>query len=194
MASRKRRHLTPEDKKVWQSVAETIRPRSDTAPLELGNTSPSMPKPAPPPIPKPAPKMQFIPKPAPTVPKRPPSHKDASQLDGRTDARLRRGRMEPDRTIDLHGMTAAAAQSALSSFLLASRNGGARMVLVITGKGTVAGKDHHGMPRRPGVIRESLPMWLSMPPLAGMVVKTVSAHPRHGGGGAFYVYLRRVRG
>lgn len=191
MASRKRRHLTPDDRLVWQSVADTIRPRFDRDPLKSGETP--TPLNTPPPIPKPARKVQFVANPPPAR-KVTHSHKDASQLDGRTDGRLRRGRMEPDRTIDLHGMTAAAAQSALTSFLLASRSGGARLVLVITGKGTIAGKDHHGMPRRPGVIRESLPMWLSMPPLAGMVVKTVSAHPKHGGGGAFYVYLRRVRG
>ena len=46
-------------------------------------------------------------------------------------------------------------------------------------------------PRRHGVLRHSLPHWLAAPPLAGRVLQVASAHQKHGGGGAFYVYLRR---
>ena len=65
------------------------------------------------------------------------------------------------------------------------------MVLVITGKGRLPADDRDVMPQRRGVLRDHLPVWL-----AGMgdaVVKVMPAHRRHGGEGAFYLYLRRKR-
>jgi DNA-nicking Smr family endonuclease len=34
---------------------------------------------------------------------------------------------------------------------------------------------------------------LAMPPLSTAVLQVTQAHLRHGGGGAYYVYLRRAR-
>ncbi|MEO0358755.1 MAG: Smr/MutS family protein, partial [Pseudomonadota bacterium] len=69
---------------------------------------------------------------------------------------------------------------------------GVRCVLVITGKGR-AKLDHGPIPERAGVLRRSLPMWLRQPPLAQAILDVTPAHQKHGGGGAFYVYLRRAR-
>jgi DNA-nicking Smr family endonuclease len=49
------------------------------------------------------------------------------------------------------------------------------------------------MPQRTGILRHSVPHWLAAPPLSGRILQVASAHNRHGGGGAFYVYLRRSR-
>ena len=69
---------------------------------------------------------------------------------------------------------------------------GKRLVLVITGKGK--NTDTGGpIPTRNGVLRHAVPQWLGMAPLSGLVLQITQAHVRHGGGGAYYVYLRRNR-
>ena len=40
---------------------------------------------------------------------------------------------------------------------------------------------------------ELLPQWLAAPGLRHAVLEVVEAHRRHGGSGAYYVYLRRRR-
>ncbi len=77
-----------------------------------------------------------------------------------------------------------------SGFILAAHAEGVRLVLVITGKGRPGDADAHA-PQRQGILRHSLPHWLAAPPLVGRVLQIVPAHQRHGGGGAYYVYLRR---
>ncbi len=107
----------------------------------------------------------------------------APELDFRTEQKLRRGRMEIEGTLDLHGMSQARAHGALNDFVMHAHRRSARCLLVITGKGK-SGE---------GVLRQKLSDWLSQPPLAGMILKITQAQPRHGGGGAFYIYLRRKR-
>lgn len=104
---------------------------------------------------------------------------------------MRRGRILPEARLDLHGMTAERAHAALTRFICAAHADGRRLVLVITGKGR--GPDEAGLPYRPGILRYSVPHWLATPPLARMVLEVVEAHRSHGGAGALYVYLRRLR-
>jgi len=112
-------------------------------------------------------------------------------MDRRRFHQLQRGRLQPEARLDLHGMTAARAHSALTSFILAAHSEGRRLVLVITGKGRAP--DDAIAPLRHGVLHHSVPHWLTAPPLVTRVLDVVPAHQRHGGGGAFYVYLRRQR-
>ena len=81
-------------------------------------------------------------------------------------------------------MTAMRAHGALIAFIDRSRAAGHRCVLVITGKGGFCDG-------APGVLRREAPFWLSSPPIAEMIVNVSPAHPRHGGGGALYVYLKK---
>ncbi len=116
-------------------------------------------------------------------------------LDRRTARALRRGERAPDARLDLHGMTADRAHSALTRFILDSRARGLRCVLVITGKGrryTAPSESGFSMERSEGVLRRDVPRWLGQPPLAGAIVGLYQAHRRHGGDGAFYVYLRKA--
>jgi DNA-nicking Smr family endonuclease len=113
-------------------------------------------------------------------------------LERRRHARLVRGRIEPEARLDLHGMTREAAHAALVAFLQGAQARGLRLVLVITGKGRRDLSDAI-VPERQGVLRHSLPHWLAAPPLTGRVVDVRPAHPRHGGGGAVYLTLRRGR-
>lgn len=117
-------------------------------------------------------------------------------LDRRTAERLRRGDIRPDARIDLHGMTRDRAHRSLGIFLSSAIAEGRRVVLVITGKGRSGGhhEDAAFMTPARGVLREDLPRWLRTGPFASRIVGIYQAHQRHGGGGAFYVYLKKTRG
>jgi len=119
-------------------------------------------------------------------------------LDRRTTRRLMRGDVEIEAVIDLHGETTATAHTRLLSFLLEARRRGRRTVLVVTGKGgspfarhTLHGARHYHAPEREGRLRRSATEWLAEPEFRRHVVAFQPAHPKHGGGGAFYVRLRR---
>lgn len=105
-------------------------------------------------------------------------------LDRRSDRRLRRGDMEIEARLDLHGHTRDAAYEMLCRFIAGQAGQGRRCVLVITGKGRGEG---------PGVLRAALPGWLGAPPLRDDVLRFYPAQPRDGGEGAFYILLRRRR-
>lgn len=115
-----------------------------------------------------------------------------SGLDRLTEKRLKRGQRQPDAVLDLHGMTANRAHGALNAFVARSRSAGHRMVLVITGKGAAGAPRQFGDPE-PGILRREVPHWLTIPPLTQMIVNVTQAHPKHGGGGALYVYLKKIR-
>lgn len=108
----------------------------------------------------------------------------------RTDERkIKRGTVEVGGRIDLHGMTRDEAHRAVRRFLFAMADDGARMVLVITGKGR--SKEFGRHESNDGVLRGEFPRWLSEGSLARIVLAWRPAAPRHGGDGAFYVLLRR---
>ncbi|MEM5520798.1 Smr/MutS family protein [Sulfitobacter sp. AS59] len=118
--------------------------------------------------------------------------KSPVQMDSKAFTKLKRGKLSPEGRIDLHGMTLDRAHPALTRFILNAHKSGKRLVLVITGKGKM--RDEGGpIPVRHGVLRHQVPQWLSMPPLASAVLQVSQAHISHGGGGAYYVYLRRQR-
>lgn len=120
---------------------------------------------------------------APAAP-RPPASKSAEPgLDRNTARRFERGEMPIDSAIDLHGMTQARAHEALDGFVAAAARAGARMLLVVTGKGR----------QGEGVLRRQVPEWLRAGPHAGRILRIASARIQHGGEGAFYILLRRAR-
>jgi DNA-nicking Smr family endonuclease len=108
-------------------------------------------------------------------------------FDREVDRALSKGRRKPEAKLDLHGMTLAAAERAVSVFLADSSEQNRRVVLVVTGKGQrlESGRVFGGR------IRSEFPGWLERPENRARVAGVRSAHPRHGGGGAFYVLLRR---
>ncbi len=67
---------------------------------------------------------------------------------------------------------------------------GARLVLIVTGKGTEKSGD---VERERGVLRRQVPLWLALPNFRALVVGFAEAHVAHGGAGALYVRLRRIR-
>jgi DNA-nicking Smr family endonuclease len=118
-------------------------------------------------------------------------------IERRTARRIARGHVEIDARLDLHGLTQANAERRLRAFLLRARGDGLRTVLVITGKGTERDTDggHIASGRSGrGVLRRSVPLWLEAPELRDCVAGMAPAHIRHGGTGALYIHLRKVRG
>ena len=112
------------------------------------------------------------------------------QMDAKTHGKMTRGKLQPEARIDLHGMTLAEAHPELIRFILNAQAQGLRLVLVITGKGKR--RDDGGpIPQRVGALRHQVPAWLRLPPLGPAVLQVTEAHQRHGGSGAYYVYLRR---
>ena len=186
----RRRALTPDERQLWnQVVAGAVPLRAADAP-PLPDPAKGLPVPADPPRSK-----------TPAEPARRPGSPTLDalagfegshpQMDRRRFEKLRRGRIEPEARLDLHGMTSEGAHSMLTAFILSAVARDRRLVLVITGKGKADDSTHQ--PRRHGILRHSLPHWLAAPPLIGHILQVAPAHQRHGGSGAFYVYLRRRR-
>jgi DNA-nicking Smr family endonuclease len=97
--------------------------------------------------------------------------------------RLRRGEYRVVDEIDLHGMSAAEARSALGAFLLESRRRDRRCLRVIHGKGRRSG------PRGP-VLKQAVQVWLRQ---HDPVLAFASARNVDGGTGALYVLLEPER-
>ncbi|HEY6981318.1 Smr/MutS family protein [Reyranella sp.] len=110
-------------------------------------------------------------------------------FDRDTDRALSRGRRSPEASLDLHGMTLAAAERAVTRFLEEAAALDLRLVLIVTGKGLRQVGDRIVG----GRIRAEFPGWLRRPENLVRIRGMKPAHPRHGGGGAFYVLLRRGR-
>lgn len=115
------------------------------------------------------------------------THGLAGDLDRRTLIRLRKGQLPVEGEIDLHGHTQEKAHRYLDQFLATSQMRGHRCVLVITGKGSRSEEPE-------GVLRAAVPRWLNQPANRSRVLAFAYATPAHGGEGAIYVLLRRLRG
>jgi DNA-nicking Smr family endonuclease len=101
--------------------------------------------------------------------------------------RVARGKDEIDGRLDLHGLTQIEAHAALLRFLRTASSRGARLVLVITGKGARAAEGERG------VLKRQVPHWLGLPEFRALVIGFENAHIAHGGEGALYVRVRRAR-
>ena len=188
--TRRKRTLSARERALWAEVVKSAAPMHRTMPPPEEPAAPiSSPATA---APEPRPPLQPFrigertPAQSAVVP---PGREPHLRMDRRTFIQLKRGKAKPEARIDLHGMTAAAAHSALIAFLLRAHAEGRRLVLVITGKGD---PESGGLfPEARGILRRQVPHWLELPPLGPMILQVTEAHQRHGGSGAFYVYLRR---
>jgi DNA-nicking Smr family endonuclease len=115
-------------------------------------------------------------------------------IDSATARRFSRGAMTIDATLDLHGMGAEAAYMALRRFIVAEQARGSRCLLVITGKGGGGPKPWIDMQAEGrGILRRAVPHWLNESDLRGRVLAMQAAKGHHGGAGAYYLLLKRVR-
>ncbi|MBS8224887.1 Smr/MutS family protein [Vannielia litorea] len=192
MSRKTPKRLSSEDEALWRKVVEKATPLTRNHPKAKPRNEAK-------PHHEPEPKPVFVPqpftlgetsqpRPAPADPVKP-----TPAMDRKAFMRMKRGKLKPEARIDLHGMTLAEAHPRLLKFIHAAHADGKRLVLVITGKGRTRPNDEGPIPSRPGVLRRQVPDWLSRPPLSALVLEVAPANLRHGGDGAFYVYLRRTR-
>jgi DNA-nicking Smr family endonuclease len=200
--SRRKKHLSDEDKDLWNAVKKTARPlhpSSFPAPLARPE-KPDLPKPASVPVREPFEFDLEIGRKARTQStghNLAPSVSDTLaqaplRMDRKKFGKMRKGKLVPEARIDLHGMTQAQAHPALTRFILNSWAMDFRLVLVITGKGKHQ-EDDGPIPVRKGVLKHQVPHWLHSSPLREAVLQVSEAHLKHGGTGAYYVYLRRKK-
>jgi len=171
------RSLNPDEQALWERVAATIRPLSrqavkhPLAPLRAGQAKTAQGS------------LQAAPRPLQS-----PSLPQARTLDSTWDRRLRSGDVQPDRVIDLHGMTLDRAWSAIDLGLERAIGARERVVLLITGHARKVDP-----PVQRGKIRAAVHDWLESSRHASRIAAVRGAHPRHGGGGSLYIILRRDR-
>lgn len=170
------RLLSPDEVELWTRVTADVRPAPGRSHRRLPETGVRAPEPKAAPTPTQVAEKKSVTRPSP-----PP----VVDLDHRTRTKLRRGRLEVDAKLDLHGLRQAEAQRALFDFLRRAQVGGARMAIVVTGKGV---RSEEG-----GVLRRLVPLWLQAPHLRDIVVSFGEAARNHGGEGALYVQIRRPR-
>lgn len=189
----RKRDLREDERELWELVTRDVRkPRARRA-QSAAKTKASPKAEASAPVRPKAVRVRPVEVPAPAPAKR----AAPFGLDGATGERLRRGKIVPEATLDLHGMTQAQAHARLAQFVRHGHEIGSRCLLVITGKGSPVRDDGplgFVMPERSkaGVLRMMVPRWLEE--MRSIVTGVQTAHQRHGGAGAFYVYLRRQRG
>jgi DNA-nicking Smr family endonuclease len=169
------RRLDAEERALWRKVTAGVRP------LEATGESPVAPSALDVPI-----TLSFRSPPSRPIPAKQAARSSADTLDGGWDRRLKRGMVIPDRSIDLHGHTLAGAHAALEAELDRAIADDVRVLLVVTGR------LRPGTERR-GLIRAAIGDWLGASRHAGRIAAVRTAHPRHGGGGALYLILRRRR-
>lgn len=175
---RRLRRLSDEEVALWLTVTRGVTPRPDSVLPALTHPVPEAAT-----VPPSPPVTQQMPPPPPRGAQLP----RLAPLDRRLKQRLTRGQVEVDAVIDLHGLHQQEAHAALHRFLLRVQSNGAKLVLVVTGKGERRAAEDYGG----GILRRSVPHWLGAPDWRGLVVGFEEASRPHGGAGALYVRLRR---
>ena len=176
----KSRRLSDGERTLWREITRSIAPlrpgvvdefevilAREAQPVIAPKARPV--KPAPPPA-----KQEQKPEPPPAL----------ASLGRRAKQRVARGRDTIDGRLDLHGLTQAEAHGALLRFVHTAQARDARLVMVITGKGRGS---------EIGVLRRQVPQWLGLPEFRAIVIGYDEAHRRHGGEGALYLRLRKMR-
>lgn len=182
----KRRVLSYEERVLWSTITKSTTPLrpDDAAAIKADEhvaEAPATPKPhGTARIKAAAPAAIVAPVPSPIAP----------PLTRRAKRGLARGKQDIDARLDLHGLTQSEAHHVLLRFLRSASARGARLVLVITGKGKAGAYDEG---RERGVLRRQVPQWLSLPEFRAYVIGFEDAHIAHGGEGALYVRVRRAK-
>ncbi len=201
MARRRKpqRPLTAGEEALWRQVTKKITPLPEhTAAVDLIERALTKPHPEEAKPPAKTPPRPSLPKKKPTLAKKEERKKPAPRSpletgDPNLAKRVGRGRISIGATLDLHGMTQTEARRRLMSFIDFAMLRGERVVLVITGKGARDADDAMPFAEAPrGILRRRFLEWIEEPGLRGRIAQVRQAHQRHGGRGAFYVFLKRT--
>jgi DNA-nicking Smr family endonuclease len=180
--ARRRRTLTEAEAALWQGFVSA----AGIVPLHPGAQPEPAPEPPSAPTPPPTAAEARQPRRAAPVAPAPPAELAVGVAPGGLDRRrwdaLRRGRLAPERTLDLHGRRAEEAHQAVAAFVSAAHAQGLRCVAIVTGKGTG---------ETGGVLKRELPHWLNGPSLRSLILAL--AHPHRANTGAVHILLRRKK-
>ncbi|PHS25054.1 MAG: DNA mismatch repair protein MutS [Robiginitomaculum sp.] len=165
---------------LWERVKSTISPLPQRKP-----SGPAHKMAGPVKYQKAAPALRardFIDRPAQARPRRATAPKPPTPPEDRsTHKKVRRGQVEAQARIDLHGKRHDEARTYLLRRLEEHAHEHLRCVLVITGRGA----------RDEGVLRTGLPNWMGEEVFRTLVSGYAPAHMRHGGKGAWYIFMRK---
>ena len=177
------RRLTDEEIALWTEVARSVaRRRGAALPTPSNPVRPARP-PAPPPT---------AAEPPADRPAKPSTRRRSRRSNGGSSASFHADAPRSTAALDLHGLTQAEAHQALRGFLRHSQTRGARLVIIVTGKGGAI-DEFSGWPNERGVLKRLTPQWLREPDLRSVVLGFEEAGRAHGGSGALYVRLRRLQ-
>jgi len=183
-----RRRLSPEERAAWHQLARSVRPltpgvRAPESEVEAQDLAAGRKA-------VPVPNSENCLMKSIRVPERSPIRPTpVDVLDSSWERSIKRGQLQPEMTIDLHGNSLVTAHQRLERALSEAVADGVRVLLVITGKSRekVGLRDRSGR----GAIRAEIADWLDRSPFAAHIASIRNAHPRHGGAGALYVIMRR---
>lgn len=194
---KKKGALSRDDKAVWQAVAETVVPLKNRPKPDIFNDAIQV-------------KAQKI------------KHKVRQQgfqsevgvslddlprpqgnFDRKTHRKLAKGQKQLDGVIDLHGLSREQAYQTLCQKIPVARASGARCLLVVTGKGSarfaqtdpvpIGQRKYQDFQLEGGVLKQNVPSWLRDHRLSPHVSSFETSHKNHGGDGALYVMLRKLK-
>ena len=97
------------------------------------------------------------------------------------------------RKLDLHGFSLNDANKIVRKFIIDSCNIGCKKVLIITGKG-LRSKVYNNpyLSEKMNVLKNSIPDFINNDAdLSSLIIKTSKADKKHGGDGAFYIFLKQ---
>lgn len=193
------RPLRPGEKALWDKVTATIHHRTaEDPPLpEVTEDLETLLKTGPHPKGEPPLSRRFKPQlPSSLIPKslntgpKSPSGQRLNAGDPGLGKRVAKGRTPIDATLDLHGYSQEEARMRLGHFVEFAALRQNRVLLIITGKGPPGGEDHRPFGDAPrGILRQRFLEWIEQPPLRDRISSVRQSHQRHGGRGAFYVFL-----
>ncbi|MBY0428921.1 MAG: Smr/MutS family protein [Alphaproteobacteria bacterium] len=190
--TKKKSHLTDEDRALWKAVSAQVEPHKKTdthrkkRTFKKNEESPVIA--APKPIVKLAPKKKWesvTHQPASSAaPKKQHHIHELPAIAGDVADRIKSKKRSIDARMDLHGMTQDVAHRKAIGFINSSYARHLKTVLIITGKGNASSSE--------GVLQKNLPRWLSADSTTSKHIAGISPAPRElGGSGAFVVTLKR---
>lgn len=113
------------------------------------------------------------------------------QIDKNTLKKIRKGKINVSASLDLHGFTIEQSKEKVITFIKKNFNLCNRLVLIITGKGKSLSVSEGW--KSDGKLKKNVPVWLSSTYLAKYILWFGTATPEKGGGGALFVYLKKIK-
>ena len=105
-------------------------------------------------------------------------------MDYNNEKKLKTGKYKIDKRIDFHGLTIEKAFGLFLKNMDFAYNNNFRCLLFITGKGNNSKNETE-------TIKEHFKKWINIDYISNKILRCVQAANKDGGGGAFYVLLRR---